>query len=303
MEKSPEGLRAFLSSPGSAEATEIEMALRCWMRAEPKSALEIVKTAQETKLPLNDIDREPRFAGPSVALFAIWAKADLPAMIRWSDSLDVRKDDLALEAQGFLMSRVDAKKRSQWLARAKSKSSEDDPAVELLERWAQWDPRSGLDAALATNQAEVIRKVVRGVTEGPWGGAVNSRHFGLGVIQKFDLTKLPKSTHYLLGTNWEQHVMEAWGEVDIGETARHGLDFILVTNYAPRDQLMRFFSGEDVYPDEGCMIDRTFCALRVWAVVKPDEMKAWIATLKDAAMRKALTWLLEHPWGTGVEEW
>jgi hypothetical protein len=50
------------------------------------------------------------------------------------------------------------------------------------------------------------------------------------------------------------------------------------------------------------MIDRTFCALRVWAVVKPDEMKKWIATLDDAEMRKALTWLLEHPWGIGSAE-
>ena len=29
------------------------------------------------------------------------------------------------------------------------------------------------------------------------------------------------------------------------------------------------------------------------------EMKAWIATIKEPDMRKALTWLLEHPWGTG----
>lgn len=50
------------------------------------------------------------------------------------------------------------------------------------------------------------------------------------------------------------------------------------------------------------MIDRTFCALRTWAVVRPDEMKIWIATLKEKDLRTALTWLVENPWGTGHEE-
>ena len=75
--------------------------------------------------------------------------------------------------------------------------------------------------------------------------------------------------------------MESWGGIDIGEAARHGLEFMLATDYAPKKGLLRFFGGEDVYPDEERMIDRTFCALRVWAVVKPDQMKAWIATLKE----------------------
>ena len=45
------------------------------------------------------------------------------------------------------------------------------------------------------------------------------------------------------------------------------------------------------------MIDRTFCALRVWAVVQPKEMQTWIDTIKDADLQKALRWLLQNPWG------
>jgi hypothetical protein len=30
-------------------------------------------------------------------------------------------------------------------------------------------------------------------------------------------------------------------------------------------------------------------------------MKAWIATEPDPELRKSLTWLLEHPWGTHPE--
>ncbi|WP_395745263.1 hypothetical protein [Prosthecobacter sp.] len=69
-----------------------------------------------------------------------------------------------------------------------------------------------------------------------------------------------------------------------------------------RENLLRFFSGEDEFADEGGMIDRTFCALRVWAVIRPEEMREWIGRQEGADMRKALTWLLKHPWGEGEEK-
>ena len=47
------------------------------------------------------------------------------------------------------------------------------------------------------------------------------------------------------------------------------------------------------------MLDRMLCALRTWAAFKPAEMKAWIATVKDPPLRKALTWTLTDPWGPG----
>jgi hypothetical protein len=89
---------------------------------------------------------------------------------------------------------------------------------------------------------------------------------------------------------------------DIGEAARYSLDFMLRYDYAPRENLIKLFSGDDKFSSDWDMIDRTFCALRVWAVVRPNEMKTWIATIKDAEMRKALTWLLNNPWGTGPKE-
>jgi hypothetical protein len=88
----------------------------------------------------------------------------------------------------------------------------------------------------------------------------------------------------------------------VGETARYGLDFMLKSDYASREELIKLFSGDDDFASDADMIDRTFCALRVWAVTKPDQMKAWIATLKEEDLRKALTWLLENPCGTGPEK-
>jgi hypothetical protein len=84
--------------------------------------------------------------------------------------------------------------------------------------------------------------------------------------------------------------MEQWDSMDVAGAARFGFAYLRRTNYAPREGLIQFFSGKDIYGGEDGMIDRTFCALRAWAVVRPDEMKKWIATIEDAAMRTALTW-------------
>ena len=303
-DRSLSSLRNYASeSHPISDETAFEVALRRWLLAEPAAAQEIVNKARKTKWPPRTGETQPRSAGPSTELLMIWAKADLPAMIRWAESLDIRKDDVAFEARQFLMSRVDQATRKRWLADAKAEGPAEDRTVGLLDGWAAWDPKPALDAAVAINDAETLEDVVSATVDGPWHlGAFNTWHSGLDVIKDFDVTKLQKEIRHAIRSNWGQFVMEAWGEIDVGAAARHGLDFMLSTDYAPRDRLMKFFSGHDEYPDEGGMIDRTFCALRVWAVVKPDEMKAWIATQKDAEMRKALTWLLQHPWGTGPKE-
>jgi len=110
--------------------------------------------------------------------------------------------------------------------------------------------------------------------------------------------RIPEKIRPEATANWSR-LLEVWGDIDIGETARYGVNFLLRTDYAPRARLIRFFSGHDEYPDEGGMIDRTFCALRTWAIVDPKNMKAWIATLNDPEIAKALAWLLAHPRGTG----
>ena len=281
---------------GSEGEAAFEIALRRLLQADPSAAPEIIKQAQEKKWPPSEGRTELRAAGPSVELFVVWAKANLPAMIRWAEPLDLRKNDLAVKAKGFLMSRVDAATRNRWLTEAKGENEKEDQAVDLLESWALWDPKAALDFAAAAKDARMVASAIRGASWVSWG-ADNMRHAGLGAVQDFDFFALPEKVRKELVSDWSQYVMEGWGGIDIGETARYGLNFLLRSHYAPPKGLMAFFSGQDVYPDEGGMIDRTFCALRVWAVVKPEEMKAWIATQKDAGMRKALTWLLEHPWG------
>ena len=287
--RSVEELRRYVETSNMSRGEAAFMvAARRWLEADPASAPEILKRAKAAKWP-----PDQHFSDDPVELFIIWAKADLAAMIAWAESLDLGKDDFAIEARGFLMSRVEAGRSERWLAEAKL---DEDNLHPLLQGWAVWDPKAALDAAVATDDSEIAEEVANFAAYGHWGGAWNTSHFGLGIIKEFDASRLPERYRNDLFMNWEE-IMEVWGEIDIGEAARYGLDFLLRYDYEPRENLLKLFAGDDTFAVDGNMIDRTFCALRVWAVVKPEEMKAWIATQKDAEMRKALTWLLEHPWG------
>ncbi len=284
----------------------VELALRRWLKTKPSAAIDVLQVGREMKWTTHN-GTSPEPWRPPPELLMLWADADLPATVRWAKELDPHNPGAA-EAKGFLMGRVGETTRESWLSEARKedagKDAENDAVKSLLGGWAQWDPHPALEAALATNDFDAIVRVATDAAYGPFPGHPhNTTHFGLGVIKEFDVAKIPAEIRMsiLRDGGWEA-IMEQWGDIDIGETARYGMDVILRTDYVPRDGLIRFLSGEDVYPDEGGVLDRTFCALRVWAVVRPEEMKAWIATLKDTEMQKALTWLLDHPWGGKLEQ-
>ena len=169
---------------GSVSYSEIgfEIGLRRWLKAEPASAIKIVEQAEKTIWQPSSRWPQPHTAGPSIELLMLWAKADLPAMIRWAETLDVRKGETALRVKGFLMSRVDASTRERWLADAKSSVEDDDRTSNLMHTWAGWDPKGALAGALARKDPEVISEVADAASRGPWGGRPhNTGHFGLGV--------------------------------------------------------------------------------------------------------------------------
>lgn len=283
------------------EGLRFEIAMRRWLRAKPADAPEIVKWIR-TQFLRAWPGAERGTAQPSTELFVIWAGADLPGMIRWAESLDHDKDVTAPETLGFLMSRVDAGTRQRWIAEAKKRDEKEEEGSafrvkSLLRTWAGWDPATALEFALQEPDPEIIQEIATYSYATPFGdGASNTYDFGLGVIREFDASRVPKvwrDDHY---EGWEM-IMESWGDVDIGEAARYGVDFLLRYEPGLRNDLIKLFSGDDDFARDGDMTDRTFCALRVWAVMRPQEMKPWITTIKDAEMRQALTWLLESPWG------
>jgi hypothetical protein len=130
----------------------------------------------------------------------------------------------------------------------------------------------------------------------------NATHAGFDFVSRFDLSRLPKKVlESRMVTEWPTFVLEDWAEVDIGGCARFGMRCLKQSPWVKWEDLRVFLSGGEMDSDAGSVLDRTFSALRVWAIVRPSEMKAWIATEPDPELRKALTWLLEHPWGTHPE--
>lgn len=303
LDKPPEHIRNTIGSRNRSEAA-VEAGLRRWLQAEPEDAIKILDFARERHW--SEEESAPNWSRglPSIEFLMVWAEVDLPGLIRWAESLHFLKGDLALRVKGFLMSRVDEKRRKRWLAAARARPTDERAASKLLIAWAGWQPKAALDEAIATHDGENIYDVIEAGSRGPWGGRLYiTTHSGLGWLKRLDAPSLIEQTSKVSEygkpfflDSW-YILLEPWGDIDIGETARYGLDFLLRTDFAPRANLLKLFSGDDAFASDSDMIDRTFCALRVWAVVQPAEMRKWIATLDDADLEKALTWLLEHPWG------
>ena len=290
-----------MSGEYASDAVPFEVGVRRRMKEMPGDALKIIEKVRGKKWRTARGETESRTSEPSQELLTIWADVDFAAMLRWTDSLDPRKDRIGATARGLLISRVDQETRARWLKEAGPKAPDDRYFGSLLWEWAKWEPQAALAAAVETKDGDLIAEAISALVGGR-SQCYNTWHFGLGVFKEFDFAGLPEELRESMRGEWGVAEMEFWGDVDLAEAARYGFDFMLRNDYAPRENLIKLFSGDDKFSSDSDMIDRTFCALRVWAVVKPRAMKDWIATIGEADMRKALTWLLEHPWGTGPKD-
>ena len=201
----------------------------------------------------------------------------------------------------MLLSRVDKTTRQRWLQAAKDKDSAYYP---LYNDWMVWNPEDALQACVAADDPELLLEAAE-VTAYTVSNAYNMSHWGLGVIRDFDLKTAAAKWMKPDGGigEWGYQIMERWYAIDIGEAARYGFHFLTVQwpDYMPREDLIKMFSGDPECCSDSDMIDRTLCCMRFWAMWKPNEMRKWIETVKEADMRKALTWTLENPWGNGEE--
>jgi hypothetical protein len=214
--------------------------------------------------------------------------------------LPAERHKIALAAEGLLMSRVDAATRHRWLEDAAKVGS---GTKDLLGHWARWDFSAAWGVALATKDLELLREVFNeALFPDSWEPHNLQRVRLRQIVESINNHAFPPDVFRLLMQDEFVLLLEVWGEIHLGDTARHGLDLLVKSNEVPRDELLRLFSGDNSVGGDGDVLDRTFCALRIWAVTKPGEMRAWLATMKDKEMRTALTWLLENPWGTGSAE-
>ncbi len=279
-----------------------EVVMRRIVVANPLFAPELVKIARR---------RNARV--PSDEFLLLWARKDVGGMSRWVETLlpktvpweerDLESyEKLEIRAKGVLLSLVEEGTRERWFNPPGDSSDEEkqEHVRALLASWARWDLQRAIEwAGRKTITKAAMELVNRAVYD--WSNSDFRRsRYAFQVLSSFDFSKLPPAVDKaVLGDAYS--FMEQWDSIDVASAAKFGLAYLLRTNYAPRKGLIAFFSGKDIYGGEDGMIDRTFCAMRLWAVVRPGEMKEWIKTVDDAELRKALLWLAEHPFGKAAK--
>lgn len=291
----------FRSGQVTRESADVA-AIR-WLSAEPSKALDIIAEVAKKELlyetPLRDRHREY----PSLWFLQQWKRLDPPAMKRWTEKRQFNRDEMAEQAYGMLMSDVDADTRKLWLKKAEDEKSDDGCRARLLMQWAEWNPADAFQALDEKHDQHLVGDVLQSIVYPENGQIWNRSPWGLRFVDELDWAR---QAPFMLKALLEESgiiMMEQWVDVDVGQAARFAFKTITTPGAPqiyPRQELIKEFSGGAPFSGDD-FNDRCFCALRFWAMWKPDEMRKWIATVQGADMQKALTWLLEHPWGTGPE--
>lgn len=234
----------------------------------------------------------------------LWSKLDRAGMLQWTNTPHTLNHPTRRTAQGILMNSVDADVREQWLDEASQAAEKPSSSlVELLEAWSRVNPLQALEAAGKYGDPDILCGLANEAVY-PGASSYNRSHPGLEAVRGYDLRRvlldMSEEAVQSVVWHWGYTEMEQWLEVDAGEAARYGFECLTRfpdSKVISRGDLIRLLKGDDDAASDSDMIDRTLCALRFWAMWKPDEMRKWITGLKDPEIQKALTWTLENPWG------
>jgi hypothetical protein len=83
-------------------------------------------------------------------------------------------------------------------------------------------------------------------------------------------------------------IMGEWGDVDTGDAARLGVDWLLSSDEYQRQDVVKPWRGDrEAEIRDGYVDDRTFGCLRCWALSQPDQMQSWIAPKRSRSPRSA----------------
>lgn len=276
-----------------------EVLWRRWLVSHPDEMNEVIRSIQSTVWPAEKTpyEKPEEHARISADLLMVWHRVNPSAFKAWVSEAFEEPPllEAARTARCMILNEVPAAQRTKWI----SQMLDGDAGIENIARLAAWQPQLAMESAeLVEGELELIH-LVDSCAYGPLeGGAWNTSHPGFGYLKEHRLEHLTEPLRKKLMEGWfECTFMEQWGDLDIGEAARFGVNLLLTDFQDSRKDLLATLRGTDPPQADDGIWDRTFCALRVWAVVRPTEMKKWIATQEGEDLRSALTWLLEHPWG------
>ena len=297
-EEPPKAFPDFIdrSPPNVANEAIFEIALRRWLASAPTAGLRIVQWLSAKRW-TNGIPPPggPPSAQISTELLLLWSKLDFQGLLQLAEEPPGLNDKLPVwEARGMVWTQISQGTRQRWIDELMNQDF-DGPSPEPF---IAWQPNTVVGIGLRLKDPHWIADAIASSTRDPFGSFLpNAIRATVPWMLAFEVQSIPESLRSRFTEESFGDAMVLWGEVDVASAARFGTACLLAINTPPRGELLRFFSGEDLFPDDGGVLDRTFCALRVWAVTRPKEMRAWIATQEGDDLKKALTWLLEHPWG------
>ncbi|QIF00481.1 hypothetical protein [Roseimicrobium sp. ORNL1] len=257
--------------------------LRRWVMVQPGAISEIIKWAEAQPQP-NHLDK----------VVNTWAAIAPKGAYTWLVSLpgEKRPDHVSEFLPYANIEQREAILR--WLiTRPEHKPGDYDEALpSFLERWIVLEPKVAFEFALQHGGRSGFSEAAR------------DAFYRVATLAEFrqPIIEAIEAFPTLVDDQMDYMNMEEWGDINFAEAARHGVHWLIkeaATNpdaQFPIDHVVKVWTGKE-NPVDGSMDDRTYGCLRLWAVVDPEGMKAWIKTVTHPEFRTALEWLHAHAEG------
>ena len=243
----------------------IELALQRWIKARPEAAPEALELVQ------------PFGHEYESMVMREWARLAPDAMWHW---VEANQPGEFPNIPGYmLMPWVSDDKRRRLLSLA----SEESTRERLLVGWAANDPQTAFEAALELGGP----RTYSGVARSAFYSSLSSSHVR-EVIAAIKAIRVP------IDDEFAYVMMEEWGDFNVVEAAKYGVDWLLRSPGFSREELILRWTGKED-PFDSSVDDRTFGCLRKWAACHPSSLREWARSLKDPQVREALIWMADHP--------
>jgi hypothetical protein len=257
--------------------------LRRWVMVHPGAISEIIKWA-EAQPQQNHLDK----------VINTWAAISPKAAYAWLVSLP---EDKRLDHVSEFLPYANKEQREailRWIiTRSEHKPGDyDERLPSFLERWTVLEPKAAFEFSLQHGGRLAFSECAFDV------------FYQVAPLVEFrqPIIKAIETFPVLVDDEMDYMNMEEWGDINFAEAARHGVHWLIkeaATNpdaRFPIIHIVKVWTGK-ANPEDGSMDDRTYGCLRLWAVVDPEGMKAWIKTVPHPELRKALEWLHAHAEG------
>jgi len=302
-----EAIKDFMS--GNVDADPVVESVMDWKEIEMiakrdemifSSSLQVGSTLHYAvwKLAIREwVSDYPHLAAPSVEAgildFEDWARCDPKAFSDWLAGRKVKElfeddgsetDELSV-GFGLMDERMRAAAYQEWSKRRGLEGYDFD----LADYWLEQNPEAALEYIIKLDNDYELGEALRGLIE----DCETPRH--VAAARKLILEFGDQSEVYSEGMLM---VMDYYGDIDCGEAARFGVDWLLAhrEEFRSKEQLIEVWTGL-ADPRQESMDGRTFGCLRKWAATEPKKMESWARTLEDSEVSAALMWMARHPNG------